>query len=202
MTWPCCATAGRNGSSPPATPPGPWDLSCGPSPSGTSASSTRARPVSWEASPSRYPCWETRSPRSPRTQRGAGHRLHERHRPGGSSPTPAQGRGEHLDLGGRGCRNTLHRGHTNIEQVNADLKDSSLAHLPSGHFGANNAWQAIAVMAYNRPGPPGNSKSQDRHDSSETGQRPGPHCLQRKENASAPTRCLAPATGPGEALRR
>lgn len=42
-----------------------------------------------------------------------------------------------------------HRQHAVIEQVNADLKDSALAHLPSGHFGANGAWLAAAVMAYN-----------------------------------------------------
>ncbi|MFC3480680.1 IS1380 family transposase [Kocuria carniphila] len=42
-----------------------------------------------------------------------------------------------------------HRGHALIEQVNADLKDSALAHLPSGHFGANSAWLVCAVMAYN-----------------------------------------------------
>lgn len=42
-----------------------------------------------------------------------------------------------------------HRQHAIIEQVNADLKDSALAHLPSGHFGANSAWLVAAVMAYN-----------------------------------------------------
>ena len=41
-----------------------------------------------------------------------------------------------------------HRKHAIIEQVNADLKDSALAHLP-GHFGANSAWLVAAVMAYN-----------------------------------------------------
>lgn len=42
-----------------------------------------------------------------------------------------------------------HRQHARIEQVNADLKDSALAHLPSGHFAANSAWLVAAVMAYN-----------------------------------------------------
>lgn len=42
-----------------------------------------------------------------------------------------------------------HRQHAIIEQVNADRKDSALAHLPSGHFGANSAWLVAAVMAYN-----------------------------------------------------
>ena len=42
-----------------------------------------------------------------------------------------------------------HRGHAIIEQVHADLKDSALAHLPSGHFSANAAWLVLAVMAFN-----------------------------------------------------
>lgn len=42
-----------------------------------------------------------------------------------------------------------HRQHAIIEQVNADLKNSALAHLPSGHFGANSAWLVLAAMAYN-----------------------------------------------------
>jgi hypothetical protein len=42
-----------------------------------------------------------------------------------------------------------HRQHAVIEQVHADLKDSALAHLPSGSFAANSAWPVAAVMAYN-----------------------------------------------------
>jgi hypothetical protein len=42
-----------------------------------------------------------------------------------------------------------HRGHASIEQVHADLKDSALAHLPSGRFNANAAWLVLAVMAFN-----------------------------------------------------
>ncbi len=42
-----------------------------------------------------------------------------------------------------------HRGHAIIEQVHADLKDSALAHLPSGQFAANAAWLVLAVMAFN-----------------------------------------------------
>ncbi|HEY5200161.1 MAG TPA: IS1380 family transposase [Acidothermaceae bacterium] len=42
-----------------------------------------------------------------------------------------------------------HRGHAIIEQVNADLKNSALAHLPSGHFAANAAWLVLAVIAFN-----------------------------------------------------
>lgn len=35
------------------------------------------------------------------------------------------------------------------EQVNAVLKDSPLAHLPSGKFNANAAWLVLAVIAFN-----------------------------------------------------
>lgn len=42
-----------------------------------------------------------------------------------------------------------HRAHAIIEQVNADLKNSALAHLPSGRFAANSAWLVCAVMAFN-----------------------------------------------------
>jgi hypothetical protein len=42
-----------------------------------------------------------------------------------------------------------HRGHAIIEQVHADLKNSALAHLPSGVFTANAAWLVCAVMAFN-----------------------------------------------------
>ncbi|NYJ20955.1 hypothetical protein HNR05_002746 [Leifsonia psychrotolerans] len=42
-----------------------------------------------------------------------------------------------------------HRAHAIIEQVNADLKDSALAHLPSGKFAANAAWLILACIAFN-----------------------------------------------------
>ncbi len=42
-----------------------------------------------------------------------------------------------------------HRAHAIIEQVNADLKASALAHLPSGKFPANAAWLVLAAMAFN-----------------------------------------------------
>jgi hypothetical protein len=42
-----------------------------------------------------------------------------------------------------------HRAHAVIEQVNADLKDSALAHLPSGKFTANAAWLVLAAIAFN-----------------------------------------------------
>jgi Transposase DDE domain group 1 len=42
-----------------------------------------------------------------------------------------------------------HRQHAVIEQVHADLKNSALAHLPSGRFAANAAWLVLAVIAFN-----------------------------------------------------
>jgi hypothetical protein len=42
-----------------------------------------------------------------------------------------------------------HRAHAIIEQVIADLKDSALAHLPSGRFTANAAWLVCAAIAHN-----------------------------------------------------
>jgi hypothetical protein len=42
-----------------------------------------------------------------------------------------------------------HRGHAIIENVHADLKNSALAHLPSGKFTANAAWLVCAVIAFN-----------------------------------------------------
>jgi Transposase DDE domain group 1 len=44
---------------------------------------------------------------------------------------------------------TCHRGHAIIEQVHADLKNSALAHLPSGRFAANSAWLVLATIAFN-----------------------------------------------------
>lgn len=42
-----------------------------------------------------------------------------------------------------------HRAHAIIEQVNADLIAGPLAHLPSGHFAANDAWLTCAAIAHN-----------------------------------------------------
>jgi hypothetical protein len=42
-----------------------------------------------------------------------------------------------------------HREHAIIEGVNADLKDSALAHMPSGSFPANAAWLTCAAIAHN-----------------------------------------------------
>lgn len=42
-----------------------------------------------------------------------------------------------------------HRQHAIIETVFADLIDGPLAHIPSGHFGANSAWVLCAAIAHN-----------------------------------------------------
>ena len=42
-----------------------------------------------------------------------------------------------------------HRGQAIIEQVHADLKNSALAHLPSGTFTANAGWLVLACLAFN-----------------------------------------------------
>ena len=42
-----------------------------------------------------------------------------------------------------------HRGHAVVEQVLADLKAGSLAHLPAGRFAANGAWLVLTAMAFN-----------------------------------------------------
>jgi hypothetical protein len=43
----------------------------------------------------------------------------------------------------------VHRRHAIIETVFADLIDGPLAHLPSGHSGANSAWALCAAIAHN-----------------------------------------------------
>jgi hypothetical protein len=42
-----------------------------------------------------------------------------------------------------------HRQHAIIETVFADLIDGPLAHMPSGHFAANNAWTTCAAITHN-----------------------------------------------------
>jgi hypothetical protein len=41
-----------------------------------------------------------------------------------------------------------HRRHAVVKQTIAELKSAGLKHLPSGHFMANAAWLALAVMAH------------------------------------------------------
>ncbi len=42
-----------------------------------------------------------------------------------------------------------HRRHAEVELVIRDLKDSAMAHFPSGDFAANSAWAVIAALAHN-----------------------------------------------------
>jgi len=50
---------------------------------------------------------------------------------------------------GMGDAEAAHRDHAIVEQVIADLKNSALAHLPSGRFTANAAWTVLAAIAFN-----------------------------------------------------
>lgn len=43
----------------------------------------------------------------------------------------------------------VHRKHAIIEQINAELKNGALAHMPSGVFNANAAWVVIAAITHN-----------------------------------------------------
>jgi hypothetical protein len=53
------------------------------------------------------------------------------------------------DLTNTADADKTHRQHAIIEQVHADLKNSALAHLPSGVFTANAAWLVLAALAFN-----------------------------------------------------
>ena len=70
-------------------------------------------------------------------------------------PCPRAGHGITAALGpgkrpaARDSADKTHRHHAVIEQVHADLKNSALAHLPSGVFSANAAWLVLAVIAFN-----------------------------------------------------
>lgn len=43
----------------------------------------------------------------------------------------------------------IHRKHAINEQINAELKNGALAHMPSGVFNANAAWVAVAAITHN-----------------------------------------------------
>ena len=90
-----------------------------------------------------------------------------------------------------------HRGHAIIEQVHADLKNSALAHLPSGKFTANAAWLVLAVIAFNltraaatltgtRPG-----QGDHRHHPPQADRRPGPGRVLGPTDRPAPADRLA-----------
>ena len=74
----------------------------------------------------------------------------------GSGTRPWSGGIDDLAARGDGIDDALlveveadHRRHAIVEQSIAELKSGGLAHLPSGHFMANAAWLALAVMAHN-----------------------------------------------------
>ena len=92
-----------------------------------------------------------------------------------------------------------HRGHAIIEQVHADLKNSALAHLPSGVFTANAAWLVLAVIAFNLtraaatltgPGP-GQGDHRDRPSQTD------PHPVPGSRPPPDGSPCTYPRTGPG-----
>ena len=83
-------------------------------------------PPGWWCAGSKTPATPTRCSRSGATTR--------------SSPTPTLPTAQ-ADI--------VHRRHAIIETVFADLIDGPLAHLPSGHFGANSAWALCAAIAHN-----------------------------------------------------
>src|SRR5450830_1787758 len=90
-----------------------------------------------------------------------------------------------------------HRQHAIIEQVNADLKDSALAHLPSGIFTANAAWLVLATIAFNLSRTIGTltgtelGQSAQRHHPPQTRHRPGPNLDLGPETRPAPAGPLA-----------
>lgn len=100
-----------------------------------------------------------------------------------------------------------HRKHAIIEQVNADLKDSALAHMPSGAFAANSAWLVAAVMAYNLTRTAG-ILAAGNFGKARTGtirrkliQCPGPHRHQRPTHSSSSARSVALANTMPETVR-
>lgn len=103
----------------------------------------------------------------------------------------------------------FHRVHAVIENVHADLKNSALAHMPSGRFAANAAWTICAMIAFNltpRRGqphgrcPPG--PGYHCHDPAHVDQRSRSGGLPGPATALTPTHTLALARGVGTAIYR
>ena len=96
-----------------------------------------------------------------------------------------------------------HRDHAIIEQVIADLKDSALAHLPSGKFTANAAWLACAAMAYNLTRAAGalagglHARARHRNAPRPPDRRPRPAGPLRRPAHPAPAPALALGSRPG-----
>ena len=94
----------------------------------------------------------------------------------------------------------VHRRHAIIETVFADLIDGPLAHLPSGHFGANSAWALCAAIAHNllhaagtlagRP----HTRARGGHPAPPTHRRARPPGPTRTPGRPAPTRRMALGT--------
>ena len=91
-----------------------------------------------------------------------------------------------------------HRHHAVIEQVHSDLKNSALAHLPSGVFTANAAWLVLAVIAFNLTRAAGTVAAQTWHGQppqrSAASWSPCPHEWRPQPDASP---CTCPKPGPG-----
>ena len=96
-----------------------------------------------------------------------------------------------------------HRGHAIIEQVHADLKNSALAHLPSGRFTANAAWLVLAVMAFNLTRAAAcltgsaAGQSDHRHHPPPADHRPGPDRDLRPPAHACISRSAGPGSTPG-----
>ena len=87
----------------------------------------------------------------------------------------------------------VHRRHAIIETVFADLIDGPLAHLPSGHFGANSAWALCAAIAHNLL--PRHRHDRRRPPSPRPGRDPAP-TADRRARPPGPTRSHTGAAPP------
>jgi len=102
-----------------------------------------------------------------------------------------------------------HRHHAIIEQLNAELIDGPLAHLPSGVFTANAAWLSCAGIAHKpaarrgRAGLPLPRHRPLRHPAPTPDRRPGPDRAPRpRPDHPAPARALALVRRLGRAVQR
>ena len=92
----------------------------------------------------------------------------------------------------------IHRRHAIIETVFADLIDGPLAHLPSGHFGANSAWVLCAAIAHNLLHATGTLAGQPHTRArGATLRRRSSPCPPDWPDPPAHPCCTYPATGPG-----
>ena len=91
-----------------------------------------------------------------------------------------------------------HRQHAIIEQVNADLKDSALAHLPSGKFTANAAWLVLATSpsTSRAPSAPSPAPTWAKHAAAPSAENSSPSPPGSRPPPGACT-YIYPRTGPG-----